>query len=198
MANVARKSGGGKITKKYRKQRCREIITSYDPDVYFWPYDVEEISELVGVKLNAAMRRVNPRFPKDNAHLYVAYEEDGEMTSFSWVNCIYPKSERQKRHVVMRESIACDIEDFRATAGAECEACGNTAFLQVDHLSPPFSWIADEFLSENGEFEITRTPDGVGNMFADIELEAKWIAFHASHAVFQMLCRSCNASKGAK
>ena len=36
------------------------------------------------------------------------------------------------------------------------------------------------------------------DLLADPDQEARWIAFHASRAIYQVLCRSCNSAKGRK
>ena len=197
MNNIILYTKSGKLTKKYRKMRCSEIIRSYDVATYFTPYDLDELNFLLGSHFLFAMRRINETYPSDPAHLWVKYDV-GDMMPVSWNNLIYPKSERQKRHNAMRFAIADDIADIRGTMGAECEACQAMDHLQVDHLVPPFMQIADEFIAQHGEFEIINNDDGAGWVFADEAQEALWIVYHASRATYQILCRSCNASKGAK
>ena len=197
VSNISHNADKGKLTKKHRKARCGEIIKSYDVDTYFTKFDIDELNSLLGAQFQSAMRRINSTYPSDPAHLWVLYDM-GDWTPVSWNNLISPKSDRQKRHKAMRFSVASDIDDLRNTMGAECENCGASENLQVDHLAPPFMQIADEFISDNGMFEIINNDDGAGWVFLDQESEALWIAFHASRATYQVLCRSCNASKGAK
>jgi 5-methylcytosine-specific restriction endonuclease McrA len=196
MSDIDTNTTYGKSTKKYRKMRCQQIITSYDVETYFTPYDLHELNLLLGSQFKSAIRRINQTYPSDPAHLWVKYDI-GDWMPVSWNNLISPKSERQKRHKAMRFAIKDDINELRELMGAECEACKSKDDLQVDHHVPPFMQIADEFIRQHGEFEIINNDDGAGWVFADHDLEAKWIAFHASRATYQILCRSCNASKGA-
>ena len=195
MNDIARNTTYSNMTKKDRKMRCRDIITSYDCEQYFTPWDLDELNLLLGAQFKSAMRRMNATYPSDPAHLWVKYDI-GDWTPVSWNNLISPKSERQKRHKAMRTAIQADIDDMRLTLRGECELCQSKDHLQVDHLRPPFMQIADEFITQHGEFEIINNDDGAGWVFESMDLEAAWIAFHASRATYQILCRSCNAAKG--
>lgn len=186
-----------KTTKKYRTDRCREIITSYAVRARFTDTDVDELRSLLGVQFQSAERRTNQTYPSDPANLWVLYDADC-WESLSWRKCISPKTDIQTRYSAMRFSIADDIHELRGTLGAECETCGSLENLQVDHKNPTFKQIADEFIASNGMFEIINNHDGAGWVFCNKDSEAGWIAFHASRATYQMLCGSCNASKGAK
>lgn len=197
MTDINHNATYSNMSKKDRKMRCSQIITSYDVDVFFAPFDVDELNKLLGSQFKNAMRRINQTYKNDPAHLWVLYDV-GDWMPVSWNNLISPKSDRQKRHKAMRFAIQCDMDDLRDTLGAECETCGSHEYLQVDHLAPPFMQIADEFIAKYGEFEIINNDDGAGWVFHNQDLEAKWVAFHASRATFQVLCRSCNAAKGAK
>lgn len=57
--------------------------------------------------------------------------------------------------------------------------------------------IAMAFIELNPGFAL-RKVKGCGDLIADIDLEAHWIAFHAARATYQLLCRSCNSRKGAR
>jgi len=67
-------------------------------------------------------------------------------------------------------------------------------------VSPPFDEIANDFIAEFGLPKVIGSPDPsiVVNIFEDGEAEYQWAQFHAERAVYQLLCRSCNASKGKR
>lgn len=47
-------------------------------------------------------------------------------------------------------------------------------------------------------FAIIDGPPGAGKMFKCMDTEANWIGFHAARVVWQLMCRSHNASKGKR
>jgi hypothetical protein len=183
------------MTKKARKERCQAIIDANPVGANFAPHDMQEMVRLLNAEdqgILAIRKMVNPNFP-DPRHLHVLRWE-----VFSWNEALTPPKPGVSEMKAMRKLIAEDIEEFRQCAGEVCEYCGSDENLQVDHLDPSFLEIATAFIDENGMPELIRPhPLQPGKRFADRSLEAKWIAFHASHAVYQVLCRSCNASKGS-
>lgn len=189
-----------KITKKYRLEKAREIIDRNAIDVPFNSYDVECFSIVCDKEIDGAVRRINPQFPhSDPRHLHTLI--DGVWEARSWRKWINPLSPEQEVKRVMRFSVSEDMRDFMSSCyPQECEICGSVDDLTVDHVSPPFDDIANNFISESGIPEIVgpRDTSRVINEFADIDAEASWIAYHASSATYQILCRSCNASKGKK
>ncbi len=189
-----------KLSKKYRKERCSEIITSYAVGVRFTDADVDELKSLIEVQFKSAMRRVNSTFPKDPAHLWILDDEGiaPRWRSCSWNKCISPETDRQARYTAMRKAIWPEIEAQRGILDQECKNCGALENLQVDHKTNAFKKIADKFIDDDGMFEIVNNDKGSSWAFGKMESEAKWLAFHKSQADYQMLCGLCNASKGAK
>lgn len=99
----------------------------------------------------------------------------------------------------MRDAIQADLDDaFDAIEPKECAICLATEDLTCDHTDLAFVDIANEWIATRGTVVIKDGPHGVGSVIADIDLEADWIAFHASRATYQIACRSCNSQKGAR
>ena len=190
-----------KITKKWRTEKAREIIDRNVFDVPFPEWDLREFCDVTTMDIDSAVRRVNPQFPHtDPRHLHVL--RDGLWAAESWKKAIQqthtPESEAKR---VMRFLVRDDMQDFKeAMQPLECEYCGAIDDLTVDHVSPPFDVIANDFIALYGTPEVTDNPqtDKVVKVFSDADLEAGWVSFHASRAMYQILCRSCNASKGRK
>lgn len=188
-----------KITKKWRLERAREIIDRNQIDVPFNESDLIEFSMVVQQDIEGAVRRVNPQFPHtDPRHLHTLI--DGQWCARSWRKMIEqthtPESEAKR---VMRFLVRDDLTDFMSSVEPkECANCSTTDTLTVDHVSPPFSAIADEFIAERGLPTVVDNPcaNMITKRFDDEGMEADWIHFHAERAVYQILCRSCNASKG--
>lgn len=187
-----------KITKKRREEIAREIIDRNTLGVPFNNIDVSEFSAACQECMDGVVRKVNPQFPKDPRHLHMLI--DGEWQSKSWRKMIYPVSKEQDAKRIMRHAIRSDMNDFiSSTSDRFCQHCFGEENLTVDHVSPPFDEIANDFIMIYGIPEFEDPPPGhVVKIFNCMDLEAKWVAFHASFACYQVLCRSCNSSKGAR
>lgn len=188
-----------KLTKKRRLEMAREVIDRNVLNVPFTPADTAELNSVLGTNYLCFERRHNPRHTTDPRHLY--RQDMFGWESLSWNKCINPVSEVTQFKHVMREAIAPCIAEAREVLvdmlDSTCEACGSSANLQVDHIDPPFDDIANEWLKQCKP-EIKPHVSGSGWVFVEQSVEAHWIAFHAARAKYQMLCGSCNASKGKR
>lgn len=189
--------------------RARAIIDRYGLNQPFVEPDLQELADLSDTELRFAVRKDNPMFPSDRRHLHVRAYDWLEAQQWSWRTAIQiahsrdPEEAREnrKRQQIMfalRYAVAADMADFRhAQSVNECAICGDDFDLTTDHVKPPFIAIAREFLGARPEFSLRRVA-GCGDLIASVDVEADWIAFHASRAVYQLLCRGCNSSKGAR
>lgn len=189
-----------KQTKKDRLESAREIIDRNAIDVPF-PYDdVECFSVVCDRDIDGAVRRVNPQFPNsDPRHLHTLI--GGIWEARSWRKWINPLTPEQEAKLIMRHVVYSDMRGFRLSQEPqECAACGAVDDLTTDHFAPPFDEIASGFILENGLPEIVGPSEKtkVVSEFANFAVKAKWIAYHAALATYQILCRSCNSSKGKK
>lgn len=188
-----------RMTKKYKTERVREIIDSYDLHEHFNSDDLKELSMLLDNQIDGAYRAINPQFPNtDPRHLFTLI--DGEWLARSWHKMITPSTPKSEAVKVMRHLISSDLSEFKyAFDGRECANCGTTERITVDHVDPTFLEISNDFISKFGLPEVIDNPctSMVTKCFKDFDLEAKWVHFHAERAVYQLLCVSCNASKGA-
>jgi hypothetical protein len=181
------------LTKKLRKAFVRALIDSQTISKPFSKSDLAVFKCLVGVDASSVVKVPNPEYPQDTRHIKV----DGE--SLSWVRAIDETDELVHLKKVMRNIIAPDLCDFlSAVEPSECACCGATEDLTADHADSPFDEIAVGFIDAKGPIALTPKTSGVGHRFTDMQLEAEWIAYHAANAVYQVLCRSCNASKGKR
>ena len=189
----------GKITKKWRTEKAREIIDRNVIGVHFCEYDLEEFSEVCQVEIDGAVRMINPQFYSDPRHLHTLI--DGEWDARSWRKFITALTPEQEAKRVMRNAVWSDLKDFReAMEPSECAICETEENLTTDHVAPPFDDIALDFFSCYGVPKVVGHSDKsiVVNIFEDGQLEGKWIHFHAERAVYQILCRSCNVRKGKR
>lgn len=194
-----------KMTKKARKEAVRAIIDRNSHGVAFDGDDVANFRDLIDRDDIAGVMRVeNPTFPGDPRFIRVDHG-DGQWVPFSWNKAIDgwvadspPIVMRAMRHAIRDQMREFREEGFNDLVPAECETCGALDDLTVDHVNPPFSAIVKQFTSEYGVPALKEGRDGEGRVIANADVEASWAAFHAHHADFQILCRSCNASKGAR
>jgi 5-methylcytosine-specific restriction endonuclease McrA len=204
-----------KLAKPHRQtllsklERARVIIDCYAIDQPFASSHLEEMAELSGTLLRALVRKRNPLYPNDPRHLHALAYDWLAPEQWSWRTAIQiaharnpdearAARERQKVLLALRYAVKPDMEDFRDSQQPyECAGCGCDEALTTDHKKPPFSLIAGEFLNEHPVIELRDVP-GHSGVIADVDLEAEWIAYHAARAVYQLLCRSCNSSKGAR
>lgn len=182
-------------TKKDRKDAVRAVIDTYEIGVEFSAADVALISQITRAPVKRIKRKINPTFPSDYRHIHAVFEGD-EWTPFSWVKAISGAGDEVARS--MRFVVKQDMDGYRYEAKEHCVVCGATSHLGVDHKDTPFLTIKNEFIAIHGEPELRDWSVGAPKIFKDMELEAKWITYHASRATYQILCRSCNSKKGTK
>lgn len=190
------------LNKTQRKERMREIIDGYPLGVPFSDADRDEVTALTGVPLEHIEHRFNQAHPSDPRHLRVRYPgkaANDELEPFSWNKAISPKKAETLAKEAMRKAVADQIDEVRQCVEPVCEECGkamDSKDVCVDHLYP-FSVLAEQFFDQIGGLpELKDGPAGAGRVLADPSLENDWVVFHAENACYQVLCRSCNASKG--
>lgn len=187
----------GVLTKKASTDMMRCRIDANVIGVEWSADDVDFFNLICGTKFHAIKRMHNASFPSDPRHIHVR-EEGGEWHEFSWKKAINGEGKRPL-HKVLRNAVADDMRVFRAdNAGNGCMTCASTDDLTTDHTDPTFFDIAEEFIAQERELPVVPGASGSGSILADIDQEARWIAFHAARAVYQVLCRSCNSAKGRK
>lgn len=188
---------------------ARAIIDAHKIGERFSDEDLKRLGDLTDSELAEAFRAKNPAFPGDKRHLHVRMADWVEPDQWSWVNAIKiahardPEEARrtrahQKMMRALRTAIQDEMNEFRSSVTPrQCAWCESLDNLSTDHVAPPFSRIANDFIKERGVIELVES-QGRGDIIKDADVEAEWIAYHAHHAVYQLLCRACNSSKGAR
>ena len=191
-----------KLTKQRRKEICREIIDRCPIGAEFPADDLALFNEMLGTSFVAAkhMRNTHPNHRNDPRHVHVF---DGAAWDVcGWNNYIYPKTDWRRLCDVFRKLSADQAKKYLSETGeTECAYAhkgGCNGPLQADHAGMPFDDIAKAFVAEFGTPELIDGPPGAGKILKDTDMEANWIGFHASRVVWQLLCRSHNASKGKR
>jgi hypothetical protein len=186
-----------KITKKQRKEMAREIIDSNEYDVPFDAIDLLEFSEVCGEEITYAVRKRLPEFPKNTRHVEMSVA-GGPVESRSWLGMIDGWSPLAEVKKAMREHASKHMRDFMKASVPICAKCRSNADLTVDHMCIPFDTLANNFLSKYTTLPKLEKRGHVCEVFSDDCIRDDWLRFHNSQANYQILCRSCNASKGKK
>lgn len=196
-------------TKTAAFAEVRELIDRFSTGE-IWPDDARQrLSDITNVDLRYVMKKENPEFPSDNRHIHVIAYDWTSPAQWSWrkaIDAAYAKdSERyqlekqfQKNLAVLRIAVREHMRAYRDQCDEQIcanQSCRTIYDITVDHAGEPFISIASDFLKiRNIE---TYQKDGIGDVMADATVEAEWVEFHGKRAVYQLLCRSCNSSKGA-
>lgn len=191
-------------TKSGRLQAARALIDSHGFDQVWSSAAVRELAALTGTPLRAVIKKRNAKFPNDLRHLHVLAYDWTTPQQWSWNKAIEFEGRdeariRRKQLDALRDAVRADLADFLAAAVQACagEGCRAMHDLTVDHVAPPFIEIAEAFLAERGPLALVAT-DGGCDVIAEDAVLAEWVAFHAARSTYQVLCRSCNARKGAR
>lgn len=192
-----------KVTKKRRLEICQEIIDRCPIGAEFSADDLALYNEMCGKNWKAAkhMRNTHPKHQNDPRHVHVLHD-DGQWRPFSAKKAISPPTNWTELCKVMREAVAEQAKGYMTETSETICAWeykgGCNGPLQADHCGMPFDDIAKAFVDENGFPELEEGPPGAGKIFKSMDVEANWIGFHAARVVYQLLCRSHNASKGKR
>jgi 5-methylcytosine-specific restriction endonuclease McrA len=182
------------MNKTQRLERIRGILDNYAINVVFAPEDVESLNNLTGWSFTHFKKVINPRTPSETRCLAVS--NDG--TSYevwSWRKAVTPVDNKTP---ALRSAIQYQLDKFMKEWAPVCVSCGKTKDLTVDHRNVPFSLLATTFLVNNPNLEINNDNSGNGWVIKDTSMLELWQNFHAERATYQILCRSCNATKGIK
>lgn len=183
-----------KLTQKIKIGIARQIIDMHRFDEEFFPQPLAVLNLITDRQLERVRRAKNPEYPNDPRHIQVWSE--GRWQPYSWNKAITGRNDDLNK--AMRASIAEDLQEFRiACKPQRCAICKTGRDLTTDHMIDSFKTIAADFL-KGKKIDLVDGPPGGGKMFASQDVEADWIAYHASRATYQLLCRSCNSSKGAR
>ncbi|MER5908619.1 DUF3223 domain-containing protein [Streptomyces mirabilis] len=133
---------------------------------------------------------------------------DGDVADFSWNACLTPLSHRTQVLAALRHAIADQVAASRNAAlnsgqPLVCSVTGSpipsVTELHIDHATPTFLDLAEEFITGNGGTDAFRIlPDsGAGVSYIELEdkvLEERWQDHHQEHAVLRPVLKRVNLS----
>lgn len=178
---------------------CRKVIDATPFGEEMSLENAATMRMLTGWNYQRIRHMYNPKHFTDHRYIEVL-QEDGTWITHSWRKTISPTTDWQDLQKAMRETVTEHaLSEYRKTAVPICRQCGTTELLTVDHKSKSFDEIMQTFVAALGEAPAIKDGAmGQGRELADESVAKAWIAYHDSVADFQILCRSCNASKGKK
>ena len=187
-------------TQKDKLALMRKIIDANETYELFGKEHLEISSRLCGVNFIEIVKLPCPGYPNNTRHIEVK-TDCGIDGAFSWTKAIKGIGGRDKERYdnAMRRAVVGQLRDFFESIDEKekvCRHCNANTDLTVDHKTTPFSKIKIDFLSSH-EVEIGELPNTVGWYLVPKENEEKWKEYHKKVADYQLLCRSCNASKGS-
>lgn len=183
------------MNKQEKKAALQRLIDSQSRDVLFTEDAVEEMNELTGWSFKAYRKIKNPKYPGDPRCVQVS-SDGASFEVQSWSKSVSGANhDKAALNAALRRAVASRLPVINCS----CEACGAEDDLTIDHKSTPFIDIAKSFeeLHPDG-IALINSSDGGGWRIESDDVYLAWIAFHADSADYQVLCRSCNASKGAR
>ena len=197
------------------KKTCGDILKTYPIGELFNHPTISAVLEFHPEKDTSELEYCVMRLGEIYRTPTLFYKCPGyEETSISWITCIenlFEKFNSARNHIrdvtqAMRIAITEQTRTFR-TANTEdgcslCKLCnmlcgpGTEKVLHVDHHIIPFKFILEQFCKESA-LDLT-TVEVVDSLLADTELRQRWETHHAELATYQILCKSCNLTKGCK
>lgn len=138
--------------------------------------------------------------------LYI-HRTDGSRVDVSWRHCCTGRAPTPRSCLLtaMRYAILCQTNATAHSQKLVCAHCGmlttRAMDCQVDHKNPAFATLADDFIAETTyrPTVFDDDPDCHTCRFqqtvADQEFSTQWKAYHADHAVLQVLCVDCHTRK---
>ena len=196
-------------TKTAALAEIRELIDRFSTGEVWSDEARERLSAITNTDLKYVVKKENPEFPSDNRHIHVVAYDWTAPAQWSWrkaIDAAYAKDlekyqlekQFQKNIAALRVAVRGHMRAFRDQSAEQICANGNCRVpydITVDHVGEPFISIASDFLKSR-DIKLYQK-DGIGDVMADATVEAEWVEFHGKRAAYQLLCRSCNSSKGA-
>lgn len=200
--------------KKDAEQACREILYRYDPghrvsgiaDELFL-LDLLELHPQRNEKLGCGIAhfevRVNPKFVRQRSFYLVRI--DRSETDFSFMKCLRPPSHRQLVMGAMRHEVSTQVyefaeETYHSTAPVLCAVTGRAVAREkahVDHSSPTFLELAEQFVVEQGgwgEMVIARADGSIGVQLGRDDQASAWRDYHRRNATLRIVSIEANLS----
>lgn len=149
----------------------------------------------------AEIKKVRVRRSRLNGSVQLQVNLSGtRFYTISWHACVKPPAPCTLG-VVLREAIQYQMQAWRRTWPPPwlCHECGVCTSIEVDHIVP-LKTIIEDFMATNA-IPIPETwlynKRTHGRKLPPGRFKTAWQKYHLQRATFQLLCKTCNAKKGA-
>jgi 5-methylcytosine-specific restriction endonuclease McrA len=143
---------------------------------------------------------------KTTLHMKVYIDDDDEGILTSWKDCArrtHTKDTSENNLIcAMRNSIFAGAQAYKYKQKSICCAdCKSTENIQVDHIIP-FHRLKKDFLRKDlvipTKFDFNGETGQPSFCVTDKKFRDEWIIYHDIHAIYQLLCATCNNKKSKK
>jgi len=126
---------------------------------------------------------------------------DNTRDTISWITCATGKT-TDNLIPSMREAIDPQIDYFRKMSINNktyfCKYCKGIEKLHIDHIIP-FKDLQNDFIrNKKIPTSFLKCPNTLRPILKESEFKKEWISYHFEKARLQVLCQTCNLSKGSK
>lgn len=203
-------------TKSALQEHIRAIVAKYPDEAALVGHDLTFVLSLlerhphadvkIGCGVRAIIVRRNPVYRQTRG--FYILRVDGSDTDFSWVECLNPTPHHKKVIRAMRALIEPQTMAFKQrffdTQEPVCPLTSERLTFvgsHVDHVPPlTFERLVDDFCAAYG-IDINRVPlrdELADNKYVDVIdddlIAARWVNYHAAHAVLRVVSRLGNLS----
>ena len=205
-----------KKIKDYTRNKLKEIYNNSDREIvyiekndssFLFLYKILEKHKWKEEKIGCGIKRfyIKRNFLNKKGLEINLERIDGSKIDFSWIKCVTGKFTNIKQDLItaMREAINEQTRRFRSNNKLICQLCkcisGN---FHVDHDSPSFKILSDNFLIKNPKHPKSFCEDKDIHwkkfLEEDEQFKQKWQEYHKKNATLQILCQQCNLRKSKK
>lgn len=205
-------------TQDAAKKKIQAILGSYQPGMTVNLFDSALLLDLVQRHPHADQKigcgvagfRVE-KTPQYGSKCFILVRTDGATTDFSYLECLRSTPHGAKVTSAFRAAIEPDVFQFKQACFDRAALDGNDPLrcpitgevlgfvgAHVDHVPPDtFANLLDDFLTGEGkalaDLEVKNSADHTySDRLCDLELEAKWIAFHRFNARLRIVSKTAN------
>lgn len=190
------------MLQKSKMAALRGLIDSVPLGSAFDLAQLARLNALTGWGALAAVHARNPTHPRDPRHVRVRLVEGGPLVARSWRKAVAPVDDSGRLLAACRFAVSDQMHDWLRGRHKACAECESERDPTVDHVGDPFVDLVREWTAGRDPSELMRQrTDAEANSGAGALLLPAhwrdWRRYHAERARYQVLCRSCNARKGA-
>lgn len=196
------RGGGFSVLKKTKKAELRSLIDSVPLDEAFDQSQLARLNALTGWGALAAVHARNPTHPRDPRHVRIRTVEGGPLVARSWIKAVSPVDDYGRLLAACRFAVSDQMHEWLRQQKCNCAYCDSDRDPTADHVGAPFIVLVSDWSAGRDPAQLMRdrstaeANSGDGALLHPAHWK-DWRRYHAERARYQVLCRSCNARKGA-